>query len=299
MHVIEDNRIRVVVDAKCGGKIRSFVSRATGREYLFQDPRKLFSNAGYSLHDISGLDECFPTVAPCNYEGGIWSGLNLGDHGWLWDREWSVNLNADSLAMGVEFAEAPFAFRRNIRLAGPGELLLEYSVESRAAEPFEFLYANHLMLFGDHSTRFECPAEMHQAYVSANYFHETLQVGDWIDWPPPDSLAVTSIDPSRGTLVKFFSPQLKQGEAAISHGDHRESLRISFDVITLPYLGVLVAQGFNPLERDRQGVFIGLEATTGIGDDLAACRATGTTTRLQPGESRAFQIRLSIVDNGV
>lgn len=295
MNVLEDNKIRIVVDARCGGKIRSIVSKATCREYLYQDPRTLFSNAGYSLHDITGIDECFPTVAPCNYEGGSWDGLNLGDHGWLWDREWNVKLTADSLAMEVDFSEAPFAFRRTIRLARPGELLLDYAIESRASEPFEFLYANHLMLCGNNSTRIVYPAEMKQAYVSANYFHNSFHVGTWIEWPPPDTLGVTTIEPGRGSLLKFFSPRLTQGETAISHGDHEESLLITFDAAQLPYLGVLIAQGFNPLERDHQGVFIGLEATTGIGDDLATCRATGTATYLQQGESRRFQIRLSIV----
>lgn len=295
MYVLEDAKIRVVVDPACGGKIRSLVSKATGKEYLYQDARTELSNTGYSSHDISGMDECFPTVGPCHYEGGHWNGLSLGDHGWLWDRAWSVESTADSLRMGVELVDGPFTFWRSMRLSGPGELLLEYSIVSRAAEPFEFLYANHLMLSADTTTQIVYPAEMRRAYVSANYYHDRLAVGSWVDWPPPQALGLTSIDPGRGTLVKLFSPRLTSGETAISHGDGEESLRIAFDSVRLPYLGVLIAQGFNPLERDGQGAFIGLEATTGIGDDLAQCRGTGTTNYLQPGETRRFQILLSII----
>jgi hypothetical protein len=89
---------------------------------------------------------------------------------------------------------------------------------------------------------------------------------------------------------------LSRGEVAIAHADDRESLRIEFGVERLPHLGVFLAQGFSPAGRDWRGLIVGLEATTGIGDDLAGCRATHTSDQLEPGEVRRLHITLSLID---
>jgi len=180
---------------------------------------------------------------------------------------------------------------------GPGQLKFEYAIENGADEPFEFLYANHLLLSADSSTRIVYPAEMRQAYVYACYHMEGVADRTWIEWPPPHKMEIIEpFDATRGTLVKMFSCRLADGKVAISHGEHCESLHIEFDVEQLPYLGILLAQGFSPTERDFRGLFVGLEATTGMGDDLASCRATNTSNHLQPGEIRRFHINLSLTE---
>ena len=62
----------------------------------------------------------------------------------------------------------------------------------------------------------------------------------------------------------------------------------------LPYLGILFAQGYGPVERDLRGLFIALEATTGMGENLEDCRGTDTSTRLGR-EVYRFQIKLSLL----
>ena len=293
---LEDSRLLVIIDPAYGGKIRSLVSQRSGREYLYQDPRTSFAGPGYSDHDITGMDECFPTVSPGNYPHGRWQGLALGDHGWLWDRPWRVESGTDLLTAAIELTEAPIHFERTCRLVARGQLQLEYAIENRANEPFEFLYANHLLLNADSSTRIDYPDEMRQAYVYLSYYMDDVTDGAWINWPPQHALGVTEpLDSHRGNLIKLFSPRLQRGEVAISHDEHRESLRIEFDVDHLPHLGILLAQGFGPTERDWRGLFVGLEATTGIGDDLASCRATNSSVQLQPAEIFRFQIKLSLI----
>ena len=69
--VIENAAMQVTLVPDNGGKICSLISKRTGAEYFFQDPRSKFDPArGYSYHDISGLDECFPNVAPCQFYFG-------------------------------------------------------------------------------------------------------------------------------------------------------------------------------------------------------------------------------------
>jgi hypothetical protein len=294
-HTLEDSDLRVIIDSEQGGKVRSLTSLRTGREYLYQDPRTSFSGPGYSDHNVSGLDECFPTVVPCKYPRGRWQGLDLGDHGLLWRHPWKFERSDNEFAATIELVDLPIRFERVCRLIGHGRLGLEYAITNRAEEPIEFLYANHLLLFGDSSTRIEYPAAMDRVFVTVVQFVDGIQEQTWIPWPPPNELGITEpFDPHRGKLIKMFSPQLTTGQFAISHAEKRETLHIEFDAVHLPFLGILLAQGYNPVERDQQGIIIGLEATTGIGDDLNGCRASNTVKQLEPGETCLFQMQFSL-----
>ena len=82
----------------------------------------------------------------------------------------------------------------------------------------------------------------------------------------------------------------------VAHGDQAEQLQIEFDTESLPYLAVLLSLGYGPLGKDGKSLLFGLEPTSGIGDDLAMCRATNTTQRIGAGERLQFWIRLSLVD---
>jgi hypothetical protein len=296
-YLLEDDVLRVDVDPACGGKIRSLVSKRTGREYFHQDPRTSFSGDGYSDHDVTGLDECFPTVSPCNYPREPWQEVALGDHGWLWSRPWNVTVTKGSLTAAVEVSKIPLRFERTCRLVAPGELQLDYAIENRTNERVEFLYANHLLLYADSTTRVGYPTEMQKAFVTVTSHLPEIADRTWVDWPPPRASTISEpLDASRGNLIKCFSPRLRSGEATVTHGEQSESLRIEFDTVHLPYLGVLLVQGFGPVERDLRGLFIALEATTGMGDDLDGCRATNSSTQLQPSAAYKFQIKLSLLE---
>ncbi len=92
---LENRLLHVAIEPAHGGKIRSFTSKRTGVDYLFADPRTRFTDLGdYSDHDISGFDECFPTVWPCNYPDGSCHGMPLRDHGYLWQGAWQPEQGA-------------------------------------------------------------------------------------------------------------------------------------------------------------------------------------------------------------
>jgi hypothetical protein len=246
------------------------------------------------------MDECFPTVSTCNYPSEPWQGLALGDHGLLWNRRWNVTARKGSLTAAVELSEIPLRFERTCRLVGPGELQLDYAIENRTRHSVEFLYANHLLLYADSTTRVGYPKEMQKAFVTVTSHLPEISERSWAEWPPPNTSNISEpLDAGRGNLIKCFSPRLQSGEATVTHGERSESLRIEFDAARLPYLGVLIVQGFGPVERDLRGLFIALEATTGMGDDLDGCRATNTSTQLGPSSMYRFQIKLSLLQQSI
>ena len=295
-YTLESDKVRVTLEPGMGGKIRSFYSQHADCEYLYQDLRQELDGQEYSKHDISGIDECFPTVMPCEYPNAPWRGVPLGDHGLLWNRPWTVDVRGEKLVANISLDEIPVQFTRTAQLIEPETLLLQYAIENSASEPIEYLYAAHMLLHANQGTTITYPSEMDQAYLSVVFDNPVLKEGAWNKWPPPETALLSEpLLPERNTLVKLFSPKLHRGVARVAHGDQSEQLQIEFDTERLPYLAVLLSLGYGPLGKDGKSLLFGLEPTSGIGDDLAMCRATNTVQRIAAGETLRFWMRLSLV----
>ena len=297
--ILESDAIRVIFEPSMGGKIRSFSSKQTSCEYLYQDNRQAFDGPGYSDHDTTGMDECFPTVNACDYPDEPWRGVSLGDHGLLWDREWEVDVHSDRLVTQVSLDEIPVQFTRTAEIIDTETLLLQYAMKNHASDPIEYLYAAHMMLHANETTTVTYPGEMDQAYMSVVLENPVLKEGEWNPWPPPKEARLDEpLLPERMTLAKFFSPRLKEGVARVAHGDHSEALQIEFDTERLPYLAGLISLGFGSLGKDGKSLLLALEPTSGIGDDLAMCRHTNTAAKIGGGETLEFWLRLSLLPCG-
>ena len=144
--VLEDDALRVVIDATLGGKIRSFYSKDNEMEYFYTDKRSCFPGSGYSNHDISGLDECFPTIGSCSFPCGEYSGTLIDDHGHLWNMPWELRSHEDTVAMGCDLPEFSVRFDRDCRLEKTGILRFDYRIRNYGKQPLPYLYAAHPML---------------------------------------------------------------------------------------------------------------------------------------------------------
>jgi galactose mutarotase-like enzyme len=299
--LLESKCLRVLIDPKAGGKIRSFVSKRTGMNFLHVDRRdKHDPDGGYSAHDISGFDECFPTVWPCDYPAGKREGSPMGDHGHLWQRPWVAQIANGCVQMSQTVPQFQSRFQRTCRLDSVQSLRLDYAISNDGDEPLAYLYSAHPLLAAGSDARLILPREITKmfAFFVANVpglFERT-----WIDWPPSSGAGLDGPFSGRpGSCVKLYSPALKVGRAAIHHADVGQSLQVEFDVGRLPYLGLLIQQGYATEEtpESQREVFLALEPTTGIGDDLPTCETTGTVAQIPPGESVRFWIRLELLED--
>lgn len=79
-----DARIEIVPEL--GAKIVSIVYKPTGKEWLLDSGNRLLQQPEYGSTfvdwDMSGWDECFPTIESCMI--GIDRKIQLPDHGELW-----------------------------------------------------------------------------------------------------------------------------------------------------------------------------------------------------------------------
>ncbi|OFX13416.1 MAG: hypothetical protein A2Z18_01470 [Armatimonadetes bacterium RBG_16_58_9] len=293
--VLESSRLQVAIDPENQGRIRSFKSKRTGREYFFVDPRNEFHGPGYSDHDISGYTECFPTVGQCDYPNGKYEGLDMGDHGCLWQEQWRTEIEADKVIMACHLPQFECYFDRTCHLEEDDCLRLDYTITNDGNEPFKCIYAAHMLLYGDAQTRLEFPDEMSEVFVQ--FASNVAGVADktWIQWPPPGASGLNGpFSVERGSAAKLFSRKLSEGKAAIRHTDIEETLQVEFD---LPHLGILISQGYDsPYEGIKSSIILGLEPTTGIGDELPTCECTGSVLRIEPRGEMSFWIRLTLRD---
>ena len=111
-YVMRSPSVEVVVVPELGGRIVRIGNIKTGREWLWHPPGKLNlfrNNLGddFSRSPLAGLDECLPTIEPCQ-----WRGRQIPDHGEVWSAAWSVNEAA--WKSGALRTEAHWRFRRLI-----------------------------------------------------------------------------------------------------------------------------------------------------------------------------------------
>ena len=298
MVTLESRRLSLVADPACGGRLRSLVSKLSGKQFFYQDRRKAFEmGRGYSYHDISGYDECFPTVAACRGHtagGGLY---DYPDHGVLWQGTWHSRLREDTLVTTCEVADLGCSFTRHCSFQQDNVLLLEYHIVNDGDSCVPCLYSAHPLLVADESTKAILPEGMVRAYSYLSARNSGLADGQWLELSSSDVSTITGpFSPSRHTFAKLFSDRLEEGQAAVEYHDRGERLELAFDTAALPYLGLLVQQGYDSLGDGHFGgeCLLAFEPTTGIGDDIPTCIRTNTQVVLPAGSDWSFWIRISV-----
>ncbi len=264
----------------------SLISLRTGRELLYQDRRTAFDETlGYSHHDMSGMDECFPTVAACTGLTPQGCRYDYTDHGLLWQTGWQAQERDGRLDMSCELPSLGCTFHRKCSLEAENVVLLEYRIVNTGSNRVPYVYSAHPLLAADEHTRVHLPQEMRRAfnYVAADNFG--VLKASWFDLPWKNDADIEG----PYSLSRHTS-------ASVEHPNSGDRLVISFDTAALPYLGFLASQGHDTLgDGHFTGEFLlAIEPTTGIGDDLATCARQNTLAALGPGESQAFWIRLAV-----
>lgn len=146
--ILAGGGLTAVVLPALGAKIISLVSDRTGREFIWRDPhrvlRPITPGSAYVENDVSGVDDCFPTIDPCVYPAEPFRGLELGDHGDLWSRQWDWSLSDDSASFSVTGATLPFRFQKWITIeSSPSRLLVRNALHAVGEQAFEYQWTGH------------------------------------------------------------------------------------------------------------------------------------------------------------
>ncbi|MFH1005960.1 MAG: hypothetical protein V1800_00475 [Candidatus Latescibacterota bacterium] len=243
--------VKVVVSPVEGGKVRHLVNLGTGRDYCWQmpDPPTLSRYPGmdYTQADCTGIDDCLPTIAACN-----WNGRDLPDHGEIWtgqmETEW-VARSKDTVSLGTSL-DLPFSamrFRRVVSiLDGSPVIKLHYELSSTSEEDQDFIWALHPLLAFRAGEQVILPS-VHRVITDESAAHTPLAgFGRELDWPVPAEgldLSKLKVGEEGRSSIKFFSEKMQVGWAALHEPARGDLLAFLFDPSVLPYVGVWINRG--------------------------------------------------------
>jgi galactose mutarotase-like enzyme len=270
VYVLRNQNVEVAAVPELGGRIISLKNLQTGREWMSHPPEglKLFRNRPgdrFSQSPLVGMDECLPTIAPCQ-----WQGRTLPDHGELWNAAWSVDNDAwknGSFSASVSLEISPFAFRRTIEL-NDNEVRLEYRLSNRSDVEEVFLWAMHPLIALRPGDRLVLPAST-RALLNDEAWIEDLD------------LAVP-----KGKCSKLFACPLSEGFTAIHNLAADECLELIWSADENNAVGLWLTRG-----GWHGHHHFAIEPSNAASETLTAAAAGKGCRAVAPGALVTWQVR--------
>lgn len=288
MRSLQSEHVRVQVSPELGGKIVSLVSTRSNREWLWRDMRRQPvarpALGPFEDSELSGWDECFPTIAACRYPD-VDDALDrrrifLADHGDLWRTRWrDVSRSDDEIALELANEELAYVFRRTISLNG-SKLDCHYSLTNCSDSELRCMWAMHPLF------RLEplMTVRVGGSPLLAREFGFDGGRGDAADdsdvssittkdrWPiiadGSDVRDFRTVLPDASPFVrKIVLRDIRDRTVSLLSPERTESLRIQWIGKAVRYLGICVNWNAWPV-GDRTQCWIALEPSSGSSDSL-------------------------------
>lgn len=282
IHTLANDAISISMAPELGGRIVSLRDRVSRREWLDGwspvGNRRLWhpaDPADFGTGPGAGIDECLPTVLPCEV-----GGASLPDHGELWNQ--APDFTADpqgALSCRWKLKSLPLTFERRVSLA-ESVIRFDYRLENLADDASPFLWAWHPLFSwqqGDQirSTEKSC----------------LTPDGDRLPWPE----AQPGNDLSRAAFLKGATPAAKVFLGPLSRG-HVEivsksgaSLSLDWPSAFFPYAGIWITRGF------WKGLHHwAIEPTNAPVDRLSDIHEATSASLLAPRELREWSVTVRL-----
>ncbi|MEG6586087.1 hypothetical protein [Dendrosporobacter sp. 1207_IL3150] len=294
---IENSLISLLILPELGAKIASIFYKPQQFEVLFQpaDGKYQLANYGanFAEYDTSGADEMFPTIDPCSYPTGDYTGITLPDHGELWSLPWEVTVDKDGLAARVEGRTLPYVFFRTISL-NKSTIRMSYKVRNIGSAAIYGLWAFHGLVACDEFTRIMLPGVSEVINV-----HESTILGSvGTRHSFPVSMGINGIEAhlnrvgsrSLEKTKKFYAADKQaKGFAGITLNNNQLIYELLFPVDKVPYLGVWVNEGGFKGEYN-----CALEPATGYFDRLDTAYLLNSIDLLGPGAVKEWYLEIRL-----
>jgi galactose mutarotase-like enzyme len=288
---LETPTLRFVTVPSMGAKIVSLFDKRTSREWLVAPVGRDFKPAAYGAQfdqqDMSGWDEMFPTISACPYpvDGG-YKDVLLPDHGEVWSLPWEVEAATDnSITLSTSGRVLPYRLTRTARVLNEGRVRLEFEALNTSTEPLVALWAAHPQFAVDAETRIRLPDSVEQVVnvYSPPTWGIHNQIHPWPDVQTEDGQHI-NLDrigaPDLHLCRKLYlPPEQPVNWAALQQGSAGDWIRLSWEAVQVPYLGVWVDEGaFNTISTAA------LEPATGYYDSLTLAWHNKRVMHLPPDE---------------
>jgi hypothetical protein len=285
--LIESSALQVYISPEVGGKITQIVDRRSG-EAILVPPSKPYATipagACWLDYDLSGMDDCFPNIAPGPYPGRGRTGTPLPDHGeWVYGA-WKVEAaTGEATRLQRTSTTLPYSARKTVRLIRDDSIQIDYEVENIGDVALTYLWAAHPLILVKDRYRLTLPKGTTRA--------RTLTRSLPFEWPAFDGVDLSFQWIPAGQSLKLFLLDLTEGwcELALAFC----TLRFEFDLVTTPRLGIWLNNFGFPPHPQKAFRCIAIEPCTSASDRLDD-DAADTYPTIFAGDIAAWTITLKV-----
>lgn len=298
--------IELTLIPELGGKISSLRDTRTNREWLWRHPRFVYKRVPHGSSyvaeaDTGGWDECFPSVAECEYPSAPWQGAAIQDHGELWSQSAEVEIDegSDDVKLHTRWqgVALPYTFTRVIKLTAESSLIrVDYEAANQADQPINFVWCIHCLLAIEPDMELLLPT-FARFNVAGSSPEDVAPAGKSLQYPfPANGLDLPSLPKTdAGLAIKLWSDPLstKEGWATL-RADHGE-FNMRWDTTLLPQVAVWMNFGAWAADGGTPYYNLGLEPCIGAQDSLAdAVRQHNLFATIPPMSLRKWWLEIEL-----
>ena len=283
--------VRAVVVPMQGGKVASFRSLASGKEYLLQNPSPSFLKMGmqdaFVDCEAAGFDDMFPTIDPVSVSCADGTTLFYPDHGELCRLPFEVQESASALTLRTSSDALGYAYEKTFTEDADGGLHIRFRIENTAPRDLDALWAAHFLLNVEKGGALLLPFDKGEPTDIVDAPTGNFQAGTRV--PLCDELLLGRWPQSAPDCRKLYFPRKLPAGFVGYRGPTGDVLMLEFDKQQLPYLGLWINLGY--LHGDY---CVGLEPASVGYDTVKNAEAHDQKDVLRKGASKEFFIKLSI-----
>jgi len=292
----ENDIIKIGVLPQIGGKMIELWDKRTQQQFLLepQNDSGMYEAStfakDFSLFDISGFDECFPTVEASD---------PFPDHGEVWSRPWNYVIHDQSIEMSIQGVNAHYEFKKLMWLEN-NSVHIQYHVVNNMDVPFQFLWSAHPLLHVKSGARIMLPKSVRRVFLNWTSNSNIGSYGDFLQWPLKFKGDGETLDFSvvpnvtANVAVKCFTDALEEGFAGLYYPETNRTLLFKFDPADIPYVGLWLCYGGWPVDSPKKQFTIAIEPCNGRPDKLQNAIQRRECQVLAPHESKTWHLSISV-----
>lgn len=298
--------IELTLMPELGGKISSLCDTRTNREWLWRHPRFIYKSVPHgssytAQSDTGGWDECFPSVAQCEYPSAPWQGAAIQDHGELWSQTAEFDLSEDegkaTLRTRWQGVVLPYTFTRMITMSeNSSRLRVDYEVENKSDQLINYVWCIHPLLAIEPGMELHLPQSA-RFYVAGSIPQSLVSPEKNLQYPfAAPGLNLPSLpEPSAGMAIKIWSDPLPADEGWAALRARDGELRMNWDVALLPQVAAWMNFGAWAADGGTPYYNLGLEPCIGAQDSLAdAVTQYQLFADLPPHDSKTWWLEIEL-----
>ena len=306
--VLENESIKAEWLPDYGSKLASLKTKLlhlsdADNEILYQYKKNLLVTPNYAddftQYDLSGFDECFPTIEECPSPIHLDETVRVPDHGEVWSQPWTIETHTNhSITFSIISKIFGYKLSKTVSL-NQNNIDSTYTVTLlETTDTMPFIWTPHALFKVYPDVKFIIPENLNKVISVSDNGGRLGNFGSLHTYPSTHTdkhglVHLNKMEPSSSrNFEKYYFTSMLKANDNFGFTDKYRKVMLSVDADKVPYLGIWKNQnGFN---NDYN---FALEPCTGIYDNVAKAYAQNTCAVISKGETYSwnFSIKTDVI----